>query len=255
MRRTFANSGFALTLRRRLGRRRAGTPAILVRTRSPLWWRLICVGGSLLAVSVLGFWTYDAGRRFSGFENSESVRELAILRARVGALSEDTTTLRATADSSASSLQIEKTAQERLARKIGELEAENAHLKQELAFFDSLAEGTPNGAPISINRFDVLPEAESGGYRYRLLVVLQGGKLREFSGTVQLVISYQGQAGPTKIVLPRAEDPDRQRFRIHFRHFRRVDGTFRIPQTATLTRVEVRLIQDGTTKASRSLTL
>jgi hypothetical protein len=56
------------------------------------------------------------------------------------------------------------------------------------------------------------------------------------------------------IILPSANDPNRQRYNISFKHFQRVDGIFQVPAGARITSVELRLMQDGAMRATQTIT-
>jgi hypothetical protein len=125
-----------------------------------------------------------------------------------------------------------------------------------LAFFENLATAEGKEAGFTINRLQVEQNGNPGQFRYRMLAAAQGGKKdREFRGSVQLVISLQQEGKNVMMTLPTQGDPARHRFNINFKHFQRVDGTFQVPAGARVTGVEARLVQDGVTRASQTVTL
>ena len=54
---------------------------------------------------------------------------------------------------------------------------------------------------------------------------------------------------------PAADDPAASQYRVSFRHFRRLEGTFKVAAEPRIQLDEVRLIQDGAVKASQSVNL
>ena len=54
---------------------------------------------------------------------------------------------------------------------------------------------------------------------------------------------------------PAAGDPSAGQYQVNFRHFRRLEGMFKVAAEARVLRVEARLVQDGAVKASQSLVL
>ncbi|MFZ5510675.1 MAG: DUF6776 family protein [Pseudomonadota bacterium] len=236
----------------------SSAPRAVVRAHVPWYWRVL---GAIvvLSVSLAGAgWMYDAGRRIAGFERSETEQEMRGLRERVAELEQEVAQLRAVANSSESNLQIERAAQQQLARQLAGLQEENGRLKEELAFFESLAAGEGKDAQgPTINRLQVIKDSIPQQYRYRLLAAMPGGKKgeREFRGKLQLVVHLQREGKSVMMVLPAADEPNPERFSIHFKHFQRVDGIFRVPPGAQVTTVEVRLLQDGATRATQSVTL
>ncbi|MBI3524802.1 MAG: hypothetical protein HY066_09865 [Betaproteobacteria bacterium] len=258
MRGSFTNSRFALTLRRWRGRFGISAPRVTVRTHLPwYWWTLSVV--ALLAIALASAaWIYDAGRRFAGFDRSETEREIDTLHGRTAELEKELARLRSLADVSDSKLQIELTTQQQLTRQVEVLENENAQLKEDLSVFENLALAQGQEGSVSINRLRVEPEAAGAAnqYRYHMLVAMQGGRKElEFKGNLQLMLSLQQESKSVMMLLPLPTDQNLQQYSINFKHFRRLDGTFRIPPGSRIKSVEVRLMQGGALKASKSVTL
>lgn len=240
-------------LRSRFG---ISAPKVAVRTHIPWYWRMLATIAILSISIALAGWVYDAGRKIAGFDRRETEQEITALRDRVEELRQEAAKLRALANAGESNVQIERTAQQQLVRQVKALEQENSRLKEDLAFFENLAAAEGKEAGFTINRLSVELNGAPGLYRYRLLAAAQGGKKdREFRGSVQLVISLQQEGKSAMMVLPAPHDPAKQRFNLNFKHFQRIDGTFQVPEGARVTSVEARLIQDGATRASQTVTL
>lgn len=256
MRRTYTDSRLAVTLRRLRSRFGISAPRVAVRTHIPWYWRALATIAVLSISIALAGWVYDAGRKIAGFDRRETEQEMMSLRDRVDELQREAAKLRALVNAGESNVQIERTAQQQLVRQVKALEQENGRLKEDLAFFENLASAEGKEAGFTINRLRVEPNGAPGHYRYRLLAAAQGGKKdREFRGSVQFVISLQQEGKSAMMILPEPNDPTRQRFNINFKHFQRVDGTFQVPAGARVSSVEARLIQDGVTRASQTVTL
>lgn len=251
----FASSRLALILRRLRGRFGISAPRVAVRTHLPWYWRalsVIMLSGASLA---LAGWIYDAGRQFAGFHQGASEQEIEAMRDRVAKLEAELESARKIANSSESRLRIESTSQERLAKQISTLEEENSRLKADLATFESLAGGQTGNSGLAISRLQILP-AGGGQYRYSLLLAQTGEKKdKEFNGMIQVVAIVQRGKETAMIQFPAADDAAASQYRVSFRHFRRLEGTFRIASETRIQRVEARVIQDGVVKASQSVTL
>jgi len=256
VRRAYADSRIAITLRRLRSRFGISAPKVAVRTHIPWYWRALATI-SVLSISIaLAGWIYDAGRKIAGFDRRETEQEITTLRARVDLLQEEAAKLRSLASAGESNVRIERTAQEQLIRQVKALEQVNGRLKEELAFFENLASADGKEAAFTINRLHVEANGTQGQYRYRLLVAAQGGKKdREFRGSVQLLINLRQAGKDAMMVLPEQNDPARQRFDLKFKYFQRVDGSFQVPPGAQVTSVEARLIQDGATRATQTVML
>lgn len=256
MRRTYADSRLAVTLRRLRSRFGISAPRVAVRTHIPWYWRALAAIAVLSISFALAGWVYDAGRKIAGFDRRETEQEMTALRDRVDELQQEAARLRALANAGESNVQIERTAQQQLVRQVKALEQENGRLKEDLAFFENLASAEGKEAGFTINRLRIEPNGNPGQYRYRLLAAAHGGKKdREFRGSLQLVISLQQGGKSAMMTLPEPNDPAKQRFNINFKHFQRVDGTFQVPVGVRVNSVEARLIQDGVTRASQTVTL
>ncbi len=213
---------------------------------------MVVLSGVSLA---LAGWIYDAGQRFAGFHQGASEHEIAGMRERIAQLEADLEGARKVANSSESRLRIESTSQERLTSQIKALEEENTRLKSDLATFESLAGGQTGNAGLAISRLQILP-AGDGLYRYRLLLAQTGDKKdKEFNGMIQLVAVVQRGGETAMMLFPAADDPAASQYKVNFRYFRRLEGTFKVAAGERVQRVEARLIQDGVVKASQSVAL
>lgn len=258
MRWSFANSHIALILRHWRRRFGVSAPRVAVRTHVPWYWRALSVVVILAFSLALASWIYDAGRRFAGFERSETAQELDELRARNGELEKELSRLRSIADASESKLQIEHTAQQQLTRQVKLLEEENTKLKEDMSVFENLALAEGQEGSISINQLRLEPAGggKANLYRYRMLVAMQGKKKEsEFKGNLQLVLSTQQDGKNVMIFLPSQADSNSQQYNVSFKRFRHIEGTFLIPSGARINNLEVRLLQGSVVRASKSLTL
>ena len=135
------------------------------------------------------------------------------------------------------------------------MEDENVQLKEDLAVFENLAQAKGPEGSLSINRLRVDADV-TDQYRYRMLLAIKGGdKERSFDGSLQLVVSLQQGGKSVKMILPSAGLPDASNYKLNFKYFRRVEGTFKIPAGAQVKSVEVRLLQGGMLKASKTVAL
>ena len=231
-------------IRRRFG---ISAPRMTVSTHVAWYWRLLGLIVVLSCSFALAAWMYDAGRRFAGFDRSEAEQELSQLRDGMAKVSQETAALRARVNASDSQLQIERTAQTQLGRQVKVLEEENARLKEDLAFFENLIPSERRDNSLSINRFKVEADALPGEFRYRLLL-LQGGKRdKPFQGSLQLLVTLQ-QAGKDAIIsLP--EEGAADSYKISFKYFQRVEGTFRVAPGSKVKSVQVRIFENGSGQA------
>lgn len=226
-----------------------------VQTHVAWYWRMLGLVAVLSFSLALAAWMYDAGRRFAGFDLGAIELELSQLRERVGKLATEAAGLRASVNSSESKLQIERTAQTQLAMQVKALEEENARLKEDLAFFENLIPGEQRDNSLLINRFRVNSGALPGEFRYRLLLLQGGRRDKPFQGNLQLLVTLQGVDKDVIITLPEAGAA--QAYKISFKYFQRVEGTFRVAPDAKVKMVRVRIFEAGSTqvRATQSFNL
>lgn len=242
-------------LRRLRSRFGISAPRVAVRTHLPWYWRALSVIVLSAASLALAGWIYDAGQRYAGFHQGASEHEIAEMRERIVKLESELDGARKVANASESRLRIESTSLEQLSMQIKTLEEENTRLKSDLATFESLAGGQTGNSGLAISRLQILP-AGAGQYRYRLLLAQTGDKKdKEFKGMIQLIATVQRGRETAMMQIPAAGDPAASQYEVSFRYFRRLEGTFKVAPETKIQRVEARLIQDGSVKASQSVAL
>lgn len=234
-------------------------PKVAVRTHVPwyLRWLLLAV---LLAFSVaLAAWMYDAGRRFAGFDRSEVQDELTSMRRELDSTRGELAKLRGIANAADSKLSIERTAQTQLAQQIRALELENARLREDLAIFESmLSADTRSPQALNIQRLKVEPDGLPGEYRYRMLLLTGNRRDRgDFQGRLELLVGVQQGGRNAMILFPDKASVDAPAYKLSFRNFYRVEGTFRVDPQARVGTVQVRVFETGAgqAKATQSVTL
>jgi hypothetical protein len=168
---------------------------------------------------------------------------------------QETAELRASVNASESKLQIERSAQTQLGRQVKALEDENARLKEDLAFFENLIPSESRDNSLLINRFRAEPGALPGEYRYRLLLLQGGRRDKPFQGNLQLLVTVQQDGKDAIIAVP--EEGAAQAYKISFKYFQRIEGTFRVAASARVKMVQVRVFEIGSdqVRATQSFNL
>lgn len=228
-------------LRQRFG---IAAPKVAVRTHLPWYLRWLVLGALVAASVALGMWMYEAGRRIAGYDATEAEREIATVRGELSAAKEELARLRSIANAAESKIAIERTAQQDLVKQLRAMEADNARLREELAVFESTLSVDPRStAPVSIRRFKVEPELLRGEYRFHLLVLAVGAKRDDFKGRFELIVGLTQGGRDVMMTLPRAAGEEG--FDLSFKHFQRIQGTFRVDPSARVNNVQVRVYENG----------
>ncbi len=202
----------------------------------------------------IAMWAYDLGRNFAGLNPSGMKDQVATLSEQVRKLGAERDQLSSSANAAESQLNIERSAQTQLAGQIKALETENAKLKEDLAFFESLLPTNIGVQGITIQRLKAEIIAPNQ-LRYRLLVI-QGEKgAREFTGNLQLSVTVL-QAGKSAIInFPEQNAADLARYKLAFKYYQRVEGILTLPEGATIKAIQARVLDRGQMRTQQSVNL
>lgn len=234
-----------------------GAPRVAVRTHVPWymrWAMLALVAAAFIGVS----WaTYYFGSEFAGFRKSEIESEMKRLNELTAKQEADLAEARKTLAVSESQRKIESATYGDLAKQVKSLAVENAALKDDLAFFQSLLPVPGKDDAVAINRFELEPDAMPGEYRYRMLLIQGGQRPGDFQGHLQLVINAQRGAQKVVLTLPPENDANSRQFQLNFKSFQRVEGNFRVGPDTVVKNIQVRVYQNGarTPKLTKSVNI
>ena len=237
-------SGRWKAVRQRFG---IAAPRVSVQTQIPWYWRWAGIAILLGVVAAGASWMYDAGRRFAGFDRSEVVTELQRVQGELDDARRELARLRAIANAADSRVSIERTAQQKLAQQVRTLEQELARVREELAMVEQmLTSEERHTQTLAIYRFKVEPDVLPGEYRYRLLLLTPTDRRgRDFTGRLELVVSLQEGGQSAMMSFPEPGDAIASQFRLSFKYFRRIEGTFRVNPKAKVESVQVRVYETG----------
>ena len=242
------------TLQRKFG---ISAPRVAVRTHIAWYWRwlgYVALGAFVFGV---GWTTYDYGMELAGFRQSEAARALARLNEEIRQREARILELRSQVAAAERQMQIERATYGDLAKQVKSLAEENAVLREDLGFFQSLmAAGGKEGA-LSINRFRVQPEALPGEYRYRLMLVQNGQRVKEFQGTLQFVLNLEQGDRKFALTLPQEGEANTKEYQVSFKFFQRVEGTFKVAPGAVVKSLQIRVFENGSNapKLSQSVSV
>lgn len=245
--------------RNRLLQRLFGVSAARMTVRRHVPWPLrlatLALAIGVGAVGAIWAWQYLFGN--AGATQEAQRVEIARLRTELENVSTEKQRLDAIVNSAESQIKVEKTAAERLAGQVRFLEDENARLKSDIAYFESLlpATGTEDSG-VTIRRFEVSPEQAPGQIRYRALILQGGRQEKEFSGTIQLVFTSSTGGRTTQWVWPDQGSADaRDRSKLAFRRYQRLEGVIELPPGTSVRSAQLRILERGAVRAQQSANL
>lgn len=218
-------------------------PRVAVRTAVPWYWRAIGVVALFVVVMLFSRSAYDFGKKFAGFDQGEADRELQRLTGANAKLEEEVARLGGGLAQAERQLQMERATYDDLVKQMKAMNEENATLKEDLAFFQTLMPSGGKDGAVAVNRFLVQNDALPGEYRYRLLLTQTGQRTKDFQGRLQLVVNLQQDGRKSVLTLPAADDPEAKRFMLNFRFYQRVEGSFRVAPGATVKGVQLRVFE------------
>ena len=120
-------------------------------------------------------------------------------------------------------------------------------MREELATFESmLVSEERHTQSLAIYRFKVEPDVLPGEYRYRLLILTPSARRdRDFNGRLELVVNLTEGGQSAMMSFPEQADAGAAAFKLAFKYFRRVEGTFRVNPKAKVESVQVRVYETG----------
>ena len=252
-----------------------------VAVRSELPWRV----KAMLLLAMMLLIALIVAAALIAYSRSRPVvpQEAAVLSAEIEKVRADAKQAIAARDSKLALLaqlenqqKIDRAASEQVQAQLKLLENENARLKEDLSFFESLLPTPANtkGVVIRSFRLQALSDSERGNgrepgrsklnrkpgdepqaLRYRLLVQQSGRPERDFVGAVSLTVSLQQGGRPWVLQLPDAAIPDAGPSPLSFRHYQRVEGTFELPEGAVVRSVLVKIQSNGEVRAQQTFTM
>lgn len=233
------------TLRRKFG---ITARRMAIRAHVPWYWRALTFAAFCVLIVGAGWATYQYGMELAGFRQSEAARDLAHLREEIRQRDATLAEMRSKVATSGRQLQIERATYGDLERQVKTLSAENAALREDLAFFQSLMAAESKAAALTVNRFRVRRDAVPGEYRYRLLLVQTGQRVREFRGKLQFVLELEQGDRKYVLMLPPENEKKVTDYELRFKFFQRIEGTFRISPDAVVKSMQVRVFEKGATQ-------
>nr|WP_322785767.1 DUF6776 family protein [Noviherbaspirillum massiliense] len=230
------------------------SPRMTIKTQLPWPLRILYLAVVLGLAGAIAMWTYDLGRGLAGVTSAGIKERLVEYQERIEKLSAERDQYSTTVNAAESQLNIERSTKQQLANQVRSLESENARLKEDLAFFESLLPNATGVQGVAIRRLKVDLIAP-GQLRYRLLIMQGGRNKPEFVGNLQLAMSTEQGGKTTMMTFPEGNSTDSDKFKLAFKHYQRVEGVLNLPEGASIKTVQARVIEKGQIRAQQSANL
>jgi hypothetical protein len=240
-----------------------GAPKLTIQRHVPLWLRALGWGFAVIvgAGAAILVWQQTVGK---GMALRESlVQEVEQLKTQLGTAEKERLRLQVLADSAESKLSVERTAQQALATQLRNLEADNAKLKTDLAYMESLLPSGATNAALSIRRFQVEKDKLPNQWVVKALLVQADKGERDFSGSWQIVVTGVQANKPatftwpeaTKDVSKEALKEAQQKAKLAFKRTQRIDEVFATPADFQVKTMQLRVLEQGSIRAQQSVSL
>jgi primosomal protein N' len=225
-----------------------------IRSKLPWPLRAIFFAGVIGLGGAIAMWSYDLSRGLRISNAGDARKQLIEYQEQIEKLSAERDQYSTTANAAESQINIANAAQKQMAAQVKALGLENAALKEDLAFFESLLPNATGAQGIAIRRLkiDLIAPMQ---LRYRLLI-MQGGKGdHDFSGDLQLAVTVLQDGKNAMIVFPEGNSTEQDKFKLSFKHYQRVEGVLTLPDGASVKLVQARVLEKGQTRAQQSANL
>lgn len=234
-------------MRWKLLRRRLTISAPRVAVRSAMPWPLRWAVAAVVLgfCGAIGLWAFELGKDLAGLDRNAKA-ELAQLRAEVDRLRQERDQAQLVRNTSDSLITAERTAQERLAAQVRQLEAENRSLRDDLGFFEKLIPASGNALAIRALQAEVLGGAQ---LKWQVLVIQPTRNAPEFRGRLQLTVAGTLDGKPWAMDLPGGGQD------LRFRQYRRLEGMIDLPEQAVVQNVSAKVVEGSATRAVQSIRL
>jgi hypothetical protein len=220
-------------LRRRLS---ISAPRMIVRSHLPWPLRWAVLALMLGFSAALALWAFEFGREIAGLD-SGSKDELQALRTEVAALRAERDRVTATTNTVDSLLRAERTAQERLADQVRQLEARNLDLENELGFYQRLLpSANAEGVAIRALQGDT---ATAGQLRWRLLLMQASRTAPEFAGRYEISLAGTLDGKPWTQAPSAGAQP------LKLKQVLRLEGSLDHPPNAVIKTITARVLDAG----------
>ncbi|MFM9912704.1 MAG: DUF6776 family protein [Methylophilaceae bacterium] len=204
---------------------------VAVRAEIPWYWRVFWAIALLLLGFGLGYWRYA----------SDSTVQL---HDDVQRLEQENRQLRTQSIHVESQQQVTQVAQKDLAKDIAVLQEENVLLKEDVGFYKSILEDSSSVAVVKFHSFKVSKSSKAGEYQFRILLIQSGKHDKSVQGRLQLELTGT-ENGKSVIKTIAAGVEPKGSFKINFKYYQPVEGSFAIPDKMTVMGVQAKFFQTG----------
>lgn len=226
-----------------------------IKQRLPWSLRISLFTAFVLIIGGTMFWVYHLGGDFTG-TNIRGMRDkIDNLSQQVDTLTKENARLSSLADAGESQVNMMRASRDQLANQVSSLESENVKIKEDLAFFDSLLPTNLGNQGLTINRVQ-MDKVSPTQLRYRLLVLRGQQRTNDFIGQLAIDVTLSKNGKVQVMHFPAGLlDSEKERFKLSFKYYQRVDGVLTLPEGAVVKSVLVKVIYNGQVRVQQTVNM
>lgn len=196
---------------------------LVVTSRARMNSRVALGLAAVLGLIALGG-AFEWGRRAAGYDAWAASENRDRLAQRIGELDAENEALRWDLALLRTTGRVEQEGYERVTGDLDDLQSQIAELKEELAFYRGIMSPVDGSTGLQIQTVQVYPGAERGSFRLRLVLVQAGSQNRRRKGQVQVtVVGERGGKTERLPIEPVAEDGSDLRYSFQYFQILRQD--------------------------------
>ncbi len=240
-------------MRFRLLRRRLTISAPRMSVNSALPWPFRWAAIALVFgfCAAIGLWAFELGKNIAGVDGDAKEElhkakvEIAALHADLAAAISAREKAQSVANTSATLITTEKSAQEGLLAQNKLLDAENRQLKEDLGFFEKLMPSNgADGVTVRALQAEVLAGRQ---VKWRVLLVNAQKNAPDFNGKLEINFTGTQNGKPWSGAAPGGAKE------LKFRQFGRTEGIFDLPEQTTVKTVSIKVMDGTVVRASQTV--
>jgi hypothetical protein len=208
--------------------------------RSALCWLAVGAGAVMLA-GAAGWVGYGQGQRSAGHDAAAAAAERAVVDAQNERLELQNKRLNAQVAELEMARRLDRDAYGQVESTLGDLQSRLARQSDDLAFYRSIVSPADGIQGLRIQRFEVLPGAETQQVLLRLTLVQAMRHESVVAGLAQITLSGMQDDVPARLTVGELIGKPRAQLPFSFRYFQAVEQTVTLPEGFEPYEVEVRL--------------
>ena len=211
---------------------------LVVRTQAP-WRRPALFGGAVLLAALL-WGAFELGRYDAGFRVVDAARGALTTSARIRALEAENAGQRSQLEAADVARRVDREGYKQVEQSLGDMQSQIARLKQDLSFYRGLVQPDSN-VGVKVQQMQILPEARTGQFRLKFILMQVGKPKANVAGTVAVTIDGLQAGKPIRLGLLQVGQDAHASRAFSFRYFEDYDEVVHLPAGFEPTRVGVEI--------------